>query len=152
MASAVPSLRRGVGDARSRELRREESVAAERRPVMGAPVRIVLLPRYTGVYGTIPLYTPPINVRAYEKVIITAWKGNGIGDTPADVEFRLGQSTDLGIWNASGDFSPASPGAEVVHEEELLLEWARLGVEITGASPGTTVWAVGTFIPRVSEG
>ena len=118
---------------------------------MDSEIRIVLFPRYTAVYGTVTLFTPPINVRAFEKAIITAWRGEGIGSTPADVGFHMEQSADLGIWNAGPSFSPASAGGEEIQETAFSLEWARLGATVSGASPGTTVWAVGVFVLRSGQ-
>jgi hypothetical protein len=117
-------------------------------------VRVVLMPRYTPLYGATTFYSPPINVKAFEKVILTVWKGNGIGSTPADVdEFDLQQSADLGIWNSIlPAFTPASPNSELVTTKDLDLEWARLAVTVSGASPGISVWAIGTFVPRAGGG
>ena len=114
-------------------------------------VRMVLLPRYTAVYGEGPLDTAPFSVRRYARVILTGWAGRGLGATSPAATITLDQSADLGHWHEVGSVSPAA-GTEASETLDLLdLEWARLRVEVEpdeGEEPGTTVWAVGAFVPR----
>jgi len=114
-------------------------------------LRMVLLPRYTALYGTTPFYSAPLNVKGFSKALISAWRGTGLGSTPATVEFQFEQSADLGLWHAvGGTFTPASANAETTVTKDFVFEWVRLKATVSGSdgSRGVTVWAVGAFVPR----
>lgn len=122
---------------------------------MNPILRMVLLPRYTALYGTVPFYTAPINVKGFAKALVSCWKGAGIGATPADLNFELQQSADLGLWHVvDAAFTPANPDEDLTVTRELLFEWVRLKATVSGTagSQGVTVWAVGAFVPREGVG
>jgi len=112
--------------------------------------RIVLLPRYTALYGTAPIYGAPVNVRRFAGAVLVGWRSQGLGTagSQASVEYGLQQSTDLGIWN---DIEPTlSPAAEDETPASVTfdLEWIRLVSTVSGTKPGLTGWVVGHFVPR----
>jgi hypothetical protein len=112
---------------------------------------LVLFPRYTALYGALPFYSAPVNVKGFARALISAWRGTGLGGTPATVAFELQQSADLGLWHAIGStFTPTNPGEDVAVAKDLLFEWVRLKATVSGTAPyeGATVWAVGAFVPR----
>lgn len=116
---------------------------------MNPILRMVLLPRYTALYGTQALYTAPINVKGFATALVACWKSIGLGSTPADVVFQLQQSADLGLWHdVGGTFTPASSEAEATVSRDFVFEWVRLKATVSEASPGITVWATGAFVPR----
>ena len=112
--------------------------------------RIILLPRYTALYGTVPFNGAPVNVRRFGSGLVTAWRSTGLGTSgaQASVVFKLQQSTDLGIWNNVG--ATISPGAELEASEAVTLdlEWIRIVATVSGTKPGVTCWAIGTFVAR----
>jgi hypothetical protein len=114
-------------------------------------VRMVLLPRYTALYGTSPLYSAPFNVKRFARVVLTAWAGVGLGSLPPGVGISIEQSTDLEHWHTAGVVGP-DPDSEKTSVFDLLdMEWARTAVVVTpevGEPPGATVWAVGAFVLR----
>ena len=120
-------------------------------PMVDNAVRMVLLPRYTTVYGASALYLAPFNVRRFAKVVLTAWAGRGIGTSAPAATIYVEQSADLDRWWTAGSVNP-NPSSEKTTEFDLLgFEWARVKVLIepaVGQPPGTTVWAVGLFVPR----
>ena len=78
---------------------------------MDQVVRVVLLPRYTAVYGGSPLYMAPFNVKKYAKVVLAGWTGRGIGSPAPGVTITLEQSAYLGLWHSAGSLSPPTgPG------------------------------------------
>src|SRR5690349_8113117 len=113
--------------------------------------RMVLLPRYTAVYGDTPVNSAPFNVRGYAKVVLMGWAGRGLGASAPDTAITIEQSADLAAWHTAGGITP-SAGAEATSTFDLLdLEWARVKVDIDpdpGEPPGNTVWAVGSFVLR----
>lgn len=113
--------------------------------------RVVLLPRYTAVYGANPLYMAPFNVKRFAKVVLAGAKGRGLGTSMPDVTVTIEQSADLGLWHSAGSLALASSDGNSTSFNLKDLEWARVKVEVTpalGEPPGTTVWAVGAFVPR----
>ncbi|NUN52309.1 MAG: hypothetical protein HUU06_05920 [Planctomycetaceae bacterium] len=110
--------------------------------------RKVILPRYTPLVGTTPFTSSPLDVRAFAQVLLTGWKGAGIGATPADLEFVVQQSPDLEVWLDGTPFSPASANAEVTRTESLSYAWMRLKATVSGADPAITAWMTGEFVLR----
>ncbi len=118
-------------------------------------VRMVLLPRFTGLSGETDFLTPPLNVRAFSAALITVWKSHGLGDPEAEVEFQMQESTDLVDWNdIDSSFTPSAAETEVTVARSLKFEWVRLKatVSTTGLYPCITVWGVGAFLPRRRAG
>jgi hypothetical protein len=113
--------------------------------------RKVILPRYTPLVGTTPFTTTPLDVRAYGQVLFTAWKGAGMGASPADVEFTVQQSPDLDVWLDGTPFAPASADAEVTRTESLYHAWMRVKATVSGADPGISTWMTGEFLLRDEE-
>ena len=112
--------------------------------------RIVLIPRHTALYGTVPHVGAPVNVRRFGSSIITAWRSKGMGlpGSQASAAFQLQQSMDMVIWeNVDASFSPPAE-QETPVTRDLDFEWIRLVATISGANPGTTCWAVGHFLAR----
>lgn len=109
--------------------------------------KILLLPRFTAFCGVGPYYTAPMNVRAYRQAFITAWAGKGVGSTSSTAGITVQESTDLLDWNDLDGIS-LTADAEAQGDPSFSLEWMRLKIDITGAWPAVTLWAVGNFVLR----
>lgn len=111
--------------------------------------RIVLLPRYTALYGTTPILGAPVNVRRFGGATLIGWRSQGLGMPPNDasVEYKLQQSPDLGIWHDVVSFSPGAE-EETPATATFDFEWIRLVATVSGPKPGLTGWVVGHFVAR----
>ncbi len=109
--------------------------------------RAVVFPRHTGFVGTTAVYSAPIDVRQFSEGIFVAWRGTGIGNTPASVQFTVQQSTDLDVWVDAGTISP-SAGSESVLEQGLTYPWMRVKAVVSGADPGVCGWVVVELVMR----
>jgi len=118
----------------------------------GAVLRVVIFPRHTAFYGTTPLPTRPINVKGYAKVLVTAWRGTGLGTTPASVQYHLDQSSDLEHWHEIGSAVSPPANQESSALKDLDMEWMRCRAVVSGTNPGVTGWAVAVLVPRDGEG
>lgn len=117
---------------------------------MQQPVsRIILLPRYTAFAGATTFTGAPIWVRPYAQLILSLWRGSGLGSDAA-LQLQLHQSPDLESWSTLG--SPIAPSAnqETTQPFSLGADWIKFRVDVTGSDPGITSWAVADLVPRHS--
>lgn len=114
-------------------------------------VRIVIFPRYTTMIGATPLYSSPMDVRAYAEAIFVAWQGTGLGGTPATVTYTIQQSPDLETWVDLDTLSP-SAGTEETQGVVFSYPWIRVKAVVSGSDPGVAGWLVGDFVRRDAPG
>jgi hypothetical protein len=117
---------------------------------MGNSVPWLVFPRYTVMIGTTALYSEPVDVREFARVLLTGWQGTGLGTVgnEATVEFTVQQSVDLSTWFDGIPFGPASADAEVSQESDLRSAWMRVKAEVTGSDPGVSLWLRGVLVRR----
>ena len=109
--------------------------------------RAVVFPRFTGFVGTTALYSAPVDVGRYSDGIFVAWRGTGIGSTPASVVFTVQQSTDLDVWVDGSTISP-SADSESVLSLGLTYPWMRVKAVVSGSDPGVCGWVVVELVMR----
>jgi hypothetical protein len=114
-------------------------------------VRVVLFPRPTAIWGTTPVSTEPFLAKDFSKAIVVAWRGTGMGSTPASATIVIEQSADMVRWFPIGGPMSPTANAEAVESFDLDLEWFRATATVStlGTAPGATIWAVAGFVPRV---
>lgn len=110
-------------------------------------VRMVIFPRYTTLAGTVPVYTMPVDVRMFGSAILVAWMGTGIGATPATVEFKVQESTDLSVWSDVATINPSGPDGTVT-SVSLDMPWLRVKATVAGGDPGVAFWMTGELVRR----
>src|SRR5262245_16233424 len=114
--------------------------------------KILLIPRFTALFGNGPFYTAPINVRAYQYADVTAWASKGWGTpTPSSAGMTAQGSQDLDNWfPITAALLSSVQGEEKTTEVEFALDWFRLKVDISGSvdMAASTLWAVGNFVRR----
>ena len=117
---------------------------------MGNSVPRLVFPRYTAMIGADALYSEPVDVREFCKVLLTGWQGTGLGTTgdEATVEFTVQQSVDLSTWFDGTPFGPASADAEAGQEVDLRSAWMRVKAEVSGSDPGVSLWLRAIFVRR----
>lgn len=110
--------------------------------------KVILLPRYTSFAGPGTFLSAAINVREFEKVDASFWRGNEIGSLLV-LTVILQQSPNLEDWTTLATFI-TDPDQENVQGADLTMDWLRMLVEIQGggATPALTCWAVANFQRR----
>jgi hypothetical protein len=113
----------------------------------GVMVPLVLLPRYTCYSGADIFTTNPFDVSAYANVVLNMWRSAMFGTTPLfKVTFQ--ESTDLVTWFTMGGTTvdyELDPDVEEQFTAAVTKRWFRLKVQLTGATPVATCWAVGSL-------
>jgi hypothetical protein len=91
-----------------------------------------------------------IQVRAYESVLLAAWRSRGTGASAPTCTLRVEHSADMAEWHTVGSEMELEAGVESVERFSLSLEGLRVRVQLGG--DGLTVYAVGDFEPREEMG
>lgn len=113
--------------------------------------RIVLFARFSAFASQATFHTQPINVRAFARTDLTAWRSGGLGTITACAVF-LEESADLLTWTTvpSSTIALGTAGVEVGASCDLELPWVRCAFKLEGHTGGPAVsgWAVGNFTLR----
>jgi hypothetical protein len=108
---------------------------------------IVLLPRYTPLIGTTPVYSAPMDVTKFGRAILVAWQGQGFGSSVAVGTVTVQESPDLETWTDLGSLSPDA-GTEETLDLSFVYPWIRTKSVVEGADPCVAFWLLGAFVPR----
>ena len=118
----------------------------------GELVPLVMMPRYSCYSGADTFYTMPLDVTAYESVILNVWRSPLVGTTPTfglTFQESTDASTDASWSTVTGVSAGVDPGAdtETQYTGTLKKRWFRVKLVLGGTGPVSTCWAVG-FLER----
>lgn len=119
----------------------------------GLLVPLVMLPRYSCYSGATVFTTIPIDVSAYDSIILSAWRGDLVGTAfKLTVQESTDQSTATSWTTVSGISADSDPGeeTEAKYTGTLTKRWLRLKLELTGTTPVVTCWALGFLQQRTA--
>jgi hypothetical protein len=89
----------------------------------------------------------PIDVSAYSRGQLSAWRGSLVG---SGVSFgvRFDESTDRSTWFALTSSEDPGADTEGLYEFDLSMRWLRAVVNLSGSNPGVTCWVQGFLESR----
>jgi len=114
----------------------------------GVLVPVVMMRRFTTLVGVGSFSTVAIEVKDYEKAILSAWRGPVLFGATAS--FNVEESTDQKDWTlCSGASADWDPGEDTEGQVTATLtkRWLRVRAAQAGPSPRVSCWVLG-FLER----
>ena len=118
----------------------------------GQQVPIVIYPRFTTLFGGLPLESYAIDVSSYEAITLNWWTTPLGGTGVLSCSMTFSESIDRITWQPFSGVSPwvPIPGNEVSQYLKFSSRWFRVTLTMVGTNPLLTTWLEGMLIKRQS--